>query len=122
FGAKLAIPGTGILLNDEMDDFAAKPGSANVYGLVQRARNAIAPGKRMLSSMTPTILVKAGELRAVVGSPGGPTITNTVAQILRAVIDSARRIDERGRAPRLHHQWKPDKTTLEPSFEPEIEQ
>jgi gamma-glutamyltranspeptidase/glutathione hydrolase len=122
FGAKVAIAGTGVLLNDEMDDFAAKPGTANSYGLVQSARNAIAPGKRMLSSMTPTIVVKAGELRAVVGSPGGPTITNTVAQVLRAVIDYGRPIDEAVRAPRLHHQWKPDKITLEPSFEPEIEQ
>jgi gamma-glutamyltranspeptidase/glutathione hydrolase len=122
FGAKLAIPGTGILLNDEMDDFAAKPGSANVYGLVQSARNAIAPGKRMLSSMTPTILVKGGEVRAVVGSPGGPTITNTVAQIIRALIDYAQPLDRAVLAPRLHHQWKPDRVTIEPEFEAEIEQ
>jgi gamma-glutamyltranspeptidase/glutathione hydrolase len=120
FGAKLAIPGTGLLLNDEMDDFAAKPGTANAYGLVQSARNAIAPGKRMLSSMTPTIVAKDGELRAIVGSPGGPTITNTVAQIIRALIDYGRPLDEAVRAPRLHHQWKPDRVRLDPSFESEI--
>jgi gamma-glutamyltranspeptidase/glutathione hydrolase len=122
FGAKVVIPGTGILLNDEMDDFTAKPGAANTYGLVQSATNAIAPGKRMLSSMTPTIVVKDGQLRAVVGTPGGPTITNTVAQILRALLDYGRPLDDAVRAPRLHHQWLPDRITVEPSFEPEIAQ
>jgi gamma-glutamyltranspeptidase / glutathione hydrolase len=122
FGANVAIPGTGILLNNEMDDFAAKPGSPNTYGLVQSAANAIAPGKRMLSSMTPTIVLKDGKLRAVIGSPGGPTIINTVAQIIRALIDYGRPLDEAVVAPRLHHQWKPDVIMLETSVEPEIEQ
>jgi gamma-glutamyltranspeptidase/glutathione hydrolase len=121
FGARLVIPGTGVLLNDEMDDFAAKPGAANSYGLVQSARNAIAPGKRMLSSMTPTIVTKDGELRAIVGSPGGPTIINTVAQIVLAIIDHDRTIDEAVRAPRLHHQWKPDAIRVEAAFEPGLE-
>jgi gamma-glutamyltranspeptidase/glutathione hydrolase len=121
FGAKIAIPGTGILLNDEMDDFSAKPGAANVYGLVQGEANAIAPGKRMLSSMTPTIVLENGALRAVVGTPGGPTIINTVAEIVRAVIDYGRPLDEAVRAPRLHHQWLPDLVVVEPDFEPEIE-
>jgi gamma-glutamyltranspeptidase/glutathione hydrolase len=120
FGAKAVIPGTGILLNNEMDDFAAKPGAPNMYGLVQSARNAIAPGKRMLSSMTPTILVKDGKLRAIVGSPGGPTITNTVAEIVRALIDYAQPLDIAVRAPRLHHQWLPDQIMIERDFEPEI--
>jgi gamma-glutamyltranspeptidase/glutathione hydrolase len=120
FGAKRIIPGTGVLLNNEMDDFAAKPGSPNMYGLVQSARNAIAPGKRMLSSMTPTILVKDGKLRAVVGSPGGPTITNTVAGIVRALIDYGQPLDVAVNAPRLHHQWLPDQITVEQDFEPEI--
>jgi gamma-glutamyltranspeptidase/glutathione hydrolase len=122
FGAKLVIPGTGILLNNEMDDFAAKPGTANGYGLVQNTPNAIAPGKRMLSSMTPTIVTKDGKLRAVVGTPGGPTITNTVAEILRALLDYGRPLDEAVNAPRLHHQWKPDKATVEADFEPEIQE
>jgi gamma-glutamyltranspeptidase/glutathione hydrolase len=122
FGAKIAIPGTGILLNDEMDDFAAKPGTANVYGLVQSESNAIAPGKRMLSSMTPTIVVEHGEVRAVVGTPGGPTIINSVAQVLLALLDYGKPLDEAVRAPRLHHQWLPDQIVVEPSFEPELEQ
>ena len=121
FGAKQVIPGTGILLNDEMDDFAAKPGTPNVYGLVQSAANAIAPGKRMLSSMTPTIVTKDGKLRAVVGSPGGPTIINTVTEILIALIDYDRPLDEAVRAPRLHHQWLPDLAVVEADFEPEIQ-
>ncbi len=82
FGAKLQVPGTGVTLNNEMDDFTAKPGSPNMFGLVMGAQNAIQPGKRMLSSMTPTIVAKDGKLRAVVGSPGGPTIITTVAQIV----------------------------------------
>jgi gamma-glutamyltranspeptidase/glutathione hydrolase len=121
FGAKQAIPGTGILLNDEMDDFAAKPGVPNVYGLVQSAANAIAPGKRMLSSMTPTIVTKDGKLRAVLGSPGGPTIINTVTEILIALVDYGRPLDEAVRAPRLHHQWLPDKAVVEADFEPELQ-
>jgi gamma-glutamyltranspeptidase / glutathione hydrolase len=121
FGANVALRSTGVLLNNEMDDFAAKPGTANTYGLVQSAFNAIAPGKRMLSSMTPTIISKHGELRAVLGSPGGPTIINTVAQLVLALIDYGRPLDQAVRAPRVHHQWKPDAVMLEQSFEPETE-
>ena len=121
FGAKVVIPGTGILLNNEMDDFAAKPGAPNAYGLVQSEQNAIAPGKRMLSSMTPTIVVKDGALRAVIGSPGGPTIINTVTQIVRALVDYGMPLDQAVKAPRLHHQWKPDAIMLEEAFEPELE-
>jgi gamma-glutamyltranspeptidase / glutathione hydrolase len=122
FGAKAVIPGTGILLNNEMDDFASKPGSPNAYGLIQSEQNAIAPGKRMLSSMTPTIVVKDGALRAVVGTPGGPTIINTVTQIVRALVDYGLPLDQAVRAPRLHHQWKPDRILVEEAFEPELEQ
>ena len=122
FGAKAVIPGTGILLNNEMDDFASKPGFPNAYGLVQSEYNAIAPGKRMLSSMTPTIVVRDGALRAVVGTPGGPTIINTVTQIVRALVDYGLPLDQAVRAPRMHHQWKPDRIMLEEAFEPEIEQ
>jgi gamma-glutamyltranspeptidase/glutathione hydrolase len=120
FGAKVAIPGTGVLLNNEMDDFASKPGSANVYGLLQREPNAIAPGKRMLSSMTPTIVLENGQLRAVLGTPGGPTIINTVTQITKALVDYGQRLDAAVLAPRLHHQWQPDRAVVEPAFEAEI--
>jgi gamma-glutamyltranspeptidase / glutathione hydrolase len=118
FGAKVQIPGTGVTLNNEMDDFTAKVGAPNMFGLVQGPQNSIAPGKRMLSSMTPTIVVKDGKLRAVLGSPGGPTITTTVAQILLQVIDHGRSISQAVRAPRMHHQWLPDSIMAEPELDP----
>ena len=114
FGAKLQVPGTGVTLNNEMDDFAAKPGSPNMFGLVMGAQNGIAPGKRMLSSMTPTIVVKDGKLRAIVGSPGGPTIITTVAQIVMQLIDHHRPLADAVAAPRVHHQWLPDEIAHEP--------
>jgi gamma-glutamyltranspeptidase/glutathione hydrolase len=117
FGAKVVVPGTGILLNNEMDDFSAKPGTANAYGLVQGERNAIAPRKRMLSSMTPTIVLKDGQLRAVLGTPGGPTITNTVTEILMALVDHGVPLEHAVRAPRLHHQWLPDAIMVEAAIE-----
>jgi gamma-glutamyltranspeptidase/glutathione hydrolase len=120
FGAKLVIEGTGILLNDEMDDFAGNPGKPNVYGLVQGERNKIEPKKRMLSSMTPTLLLKDGALRAVLGTPGGPTITTTVVQLVRALVDYGVTLDVAVRAPRVHHQWLPDQVVVEPTIEPEI--
>jgi gamma-glutamyltranspeptidase/glutathione hydrolase len=118
FGAKVVIPGTGVLLNNEMDDFAVKPGTPNAYGLVQGEQNKIEPGKRMLSSMTPTIVVKDGELRAVVGTPGGSTISTTVAQMVRALIDYGVTIDKAVQAPRIHHQWMPDQLAVEPTLDP----
>ncbi|MBB63955.1 MAG: gamma-glutamyltransferase [Waddliaceae bacterium] len=113
FGAKVVVPGTGILLNNEMDDFAAKPGEANRYGLVQGENNSIAPNKRMLSSMTPSIVTKDNKLRAVVGSPGGSTITTTVVQIIRHLIDHQLSLEEAILAPRIHHQWLPDTIYVE---------
>jgi gamma-glutamyltranspeptidase/glutathione hydrolase len=113
FGAKVQVPGTGVTLNNEMDDFAAKPGSPNMFGLVMGAQNAIQPGKRMLSSMTPTIVVKDGKLRAVVGSPGGPTIITTVAQIVLQLIDHQRPLVDAVGGVRVHHQWLPDEITYE---------
>jgi len=120
FGAKVVVPETGILLNNEMDDFSAKPGSANAYGLVQGERNAIAPKKRMLSSMTPTIVTKNGQLRAVLGTPGGPTITNTVAEILMALVDHDQPLEHAVRAARIHHQWLPDAIMAEEQLEPAL--
>jgi gamma-glutamyltranspeptidase/glutathione hydrolase len=113
YGAKFAIPGTGVLLNNEMDDFAVAPGKPNVFGLVQGETNKIEPGKRMLSSMTPTILSKDGEVRAILGSPGGPTITTTVAQITRALVDYGAPLDKAVPALRAHHQWLPDELAVE---------
>jgi gamma-glutamyltranspeptidase/glutathione hydrolase len=114
YGAKLQIPGTGVTLNNEMDDFTAKVGAPNMFGLVQGPQNAIEPGKRMLSSMTPTIITKDGKLRAVLGSPGGPTITTTVAHILIQLIDYNRSLTQAVAEPRIHHQWLPDNIWHEP--------
>jgi gamma-glutamyltranspeptidase/glutathione hydrolase len=122
YGSKFVVPGTGVLLNNEMDDFATKPGSANVFGLVQGEKNKIEPRKRMLSSMTPTIVVKDGELRAVLGSPGGPTISTTVAQIVRGLVDYGRPLDEVIPAFRAHHQWLPDQITTEPGMPKSVEE
>lgn len=122
FGAGFVVPGTGVLLNNEMDDFAVKPGQPNAFGLVQGETNAIAPGKRMLSSMTPTILLEDGELRAVIGSPGGSTITTTVAQIIRALVDYGLPLERAVDAVRVHHQWLPDTISAEDGLPPEVEE
>jgi gamma-glutamyltranspeptidase / glutathione hydrolase len=113
FGALVQIPGTGVTLNNEMDDFAAKVGAPNLAGLVQGQANTIAPHKRMASSMSPTIVVRDGQLRAVLGSPGGPTITTTVAQLLLQLIDHGRSLQQAVAAPRIHHQWLPDQASYE---------
>jgi gamma-glutamyltranspeptidase/glutathione hydrolase len=120
FGAQLLVPGTGVILNNEMDDFTAKVGAPNMFGLVQGPQNAIAPGKRMVSSMTPTIVTRDGKLRAVCGSPGGPTISTTVAQILLQVIDHDVPIDQAIAAMRIHHQWLPDIVFHEDGLDPAL--
>ncbi|HJQ31174.1 MAG TPA: gamma-glutamyltransferase [Pyrinomonadaceae bacterium] len=115
FGSKVVIKGTGVLMNDEMDDFAAKPGTPNMFGLIQGERNAVAPRKRPLSAMTPTfVLRKDGTLWFAVGSPGGPTIINTVLQTIVNVIDFDMNIQQAIDAPRIHHQWLPDEIVYEP--------
>ncbi len=119
YGCGLTAEGLGFLLNNEMDDFAAKPGSPNSVGLVQGEANAIAPGKRPLSSMTPTIVTRDGRLALVVGSPGGPTIINTVLNILLGVIDYKMEVQRVVDAPRFHHQWLPDSIRMEPGFSPD---
>ncbi len=113
FGSKAVAVGTGILLNNEMDDFATKPGTANSFGLVQGERNAVGPGKRMLSSMTPTIVLEGNKVRLVVGSPGGSTIITTVFQILRHVLDRGWKLERAVLAPRIHHQGLPDEISAE---------
>jgi gamma-glutamyltranspeptidase/glutathione hydrolase len=109
FGSAVTVAGAGFLLNNEMDDFASAPGKPNQYGLVQGEANAIAPGKRMLSAMTPTIVLDpAGRLFMVVGTPGGPTIITTVAQVISNVIDQRMSLTDAVAAPRIHHQHLPD--------------
>ena len=115
FGSAVVAKGTGIIMNDEMDDFAAKPGTPNLYGLIQGERNAVAPRKRPLSAMTPTfVLRKDGSLWFTVGSPGGPTIINTVLDVITNVIDYNMNIQQAIDAPRIHHQWLPDELVYEP--------
>ncbi|PYV15078.1 MAG: gamma-glutamyltransferase [Acidobacteria bacterium] len=113
YGSGVTIRGTGILMNNEMDDFSARPGAPNKYGLIHGDANAIAPGKRPLSAMTPTIVLRDGKLFLVLGSPGGPTIINTVLQTLLNVIDYRLSVQEAVDAPRVHHQWMPDRLVME---------
>jgi gamma-glutamyltranspeptidase/glutathione hydrolase len=109
FGSAVTVTGAGFLLNDEMDDFTSAPGKPNMYGLVQGEANAIAPGKRMLSAMTPSIVLgRDGQLLMVVGTPGGPTIITTVAQVILDVLDQGMTLAEAVAAPRIHHQALPD--------------
>jgi gamma-glutamyltranspeptidase/glutathione hydrolase len=119
FGSRVTVAGLGFLLNDEMDDFAVKQGVPNGYGLIQGPANAIAPGKRPLSAMTPTIVLKDGKLFLVLGSPGGPTIITTVANILIGVVDFGLDIQEAVNAPRFHHQWLPDQILVEDRLSPD---
>ncbi len=113
FGSRVTVPGLGFLLNDEMDDFSSKPGAPNLYGLIQGEANSIAPGRRPLSAMAPTIVLKDGKLFLVLGSPGGPRIITTVANVILGVIDYGLSIQQAVDAARFHHQWEPDILRLE---------
>ena len=115
FGSHVTAEGLGFLLNDEMDDFSSKPGAPNMYGLIQGPANAIGPGKRPLSAMTPTMVLKNGKLFLVLGSPGGPTIITTVANVLMGVVDYGLNIQQAVNAPRFHNQWMPDNILIEPT-------
>jgi gamma-glutamyltranspeptidase/glutathione hydrolase len=117
FGSRVTVD--GFLLNDEMDDFSSKPGVPNTYGLIQGPANAIGPGKRPLSAMTPTIVLKNAKLFLVLGSPGGPTIITTVANALMGVTDFRLDIQEAVNAPRFHHQWLPDELVVEDRISPD---
>lgn len=114
YGCKVVVNGAGFFLNNEMDDFSAKPGVPNMFGLVGAEANAIAPEKRMLSSMTPTILEKEGQLFMVNGTPGGSTIITSVFQTIMNVIDHDMTMQEAVNAPRIHSQWLPDSIYIEP--------
>jgi len=120
YGLGLVADGTGVLLNNELDDFTAKAGAANAYGLVGFDSNLPGPGKRPLSSMTPTIVLKDGKPFLVTGSPGGSRIISTVLQVISDVIDFDFGIAPAVSAPRLHHQWQPDEVLVEPGFAPDL--
>jgi gamma-glutamyltranspeptidase/glutathione hydrolase len=116
YGSGLVAAGTGILLNNEMDDFSVKPGSPNGYGLIGGDANAVEGNKRPLSSMSPTIVMKDGKPFIVTGSPGGSRIINITLQIIMNVIDHKLNIAESSAAPRVHHQWQPDQLLVERSL------
>ena len=120
YGLGLVAEGTGVLLNNELDDFTSKPGTANAYGLVGYNANLPGPNRRPLSSMTPTIVMKDGKPFLITGSPGGSRIISTVLQIITNVIDFNLAVDQAVSAPRVHHQWQPDELYVEPGISPEI--
>jgi gamma-glutamyltranspeptidase/glutathione hydrolase len=120
YGLGLVADGTGVLLNNELDDFTSKPGTANAYGLLGFNANLSGPGKRPLSSMTPTIVLKDGKPFLITGSPGGSRIITAVLQVICNVIDFHMAIDKAVSAPRLHNQWQPDGTFAEPGFAPDV--
>jgi gamma-glutamyltranspeptidase / glutathione hydrolase len=119
YGNGITIPGVGFLMNNEMDDFAAQPGATNMFGLVQGEANAIQPGKRPLSSMTPTILTRGGKLFMVLGGPGGPRIITSVLEVILNVVDFGMNVQDAVDFPRFHHQWQPDRLSLESGFSPD---
>jgi gamma-glutamyltranspeptidase / glutathione hydrolase len=113
FGSKVVVPGTGVLLNNEMDDFSAQPGATNAFGLVGAEANAIAPGKRPLSSMSPTFVLKSGQPLLAVGAAGGPTIISQTLLAIIHTVDFSNEIDVALAQPRFHHQWNPDELKVE---------
>lgn len=119
FGSGVTVPGLGFLLNNEMDDFSAKPGEPNMFGLIQGEANAVGPGKRPLSSMTPTIVLKDGKLSMILGAPGGSRIITGVLQVFLNVVDFRMDVQDAVNRPRFHHQWKPDQLSMEAGFSPD---
>lgn len=121
YGSGIVAAGTGILLNNEMDDFSAKPGTPNAYGLIGGEANAIEAHKRPLSSMTPTMVFKDGKVKLVTGSPGGSRIITTVLQVVVNVIDHEMNVAEATHTARFHHQWLPDRLFIEPAINPDTQ-
>jgi gamma-glutamyltranspeptidase/glutathione hydrolase len=119
YGSGVMVPGLGFLLNNEMDDFTSKPGEPNLFGLIQGEANAIQPGKRPLSSMTPTILLRGGKPFLALGAPGGSRIINGVLEVILNVVDFHMNVQEAIDAPRFHHQWMPDVLNVEPTISPD---
>jgi gamma-glutamyltranspeptidase/glutathione hydrolase len=120
FGAKAVVPGTGILLNNEMDDFSAQPGATNYFGLVGAQANAVAPGKRPLSSMSPTIVLQNGRPILAVGASGGPTIISQTLLVLLNTLDFKLDLAAALGQPRFHHQWRPDELRVEPGVSADV--
>ncbi len=120
YGSKTVVAGTGFLLNNEMDDFSSKPGTPNMFGAIGADANAIAPGKRMLSSMTPTIVLDNGHIYLVVGTPGGTTITTSVFQTLMNILEFGLSTEDAVNKPKFHHQWLPDELNIERGFPADI--
>jgi gamma-glutamyltranspeptidase / glutathione hydrolase len=120
YGSKTVVAGTGFLLNNEMDDFSSKPGTPNMFGAIGADANAIAPGKRMLSSMTPTIVLDKGNTYLVVGTPGGTTITTSVFQTLMNILEFGLSTEDAVDKPKFHHQWLPDELNIERGFPADI--
>jgi gamma-glutamyltranspeptidase/glutathione hydrolase len=119
FGSGVTVPGAGFLLNDEMDDFSAKPGATNMFGLTGGEANSIQPGKRPLSAMTPTILTRGGRFFMAIGAPGGPRIITSVLQVILDIVDFGMNPQDAVDFPRFHHQWQPDVLTMERGFSPD---
>ena len=119
YGSGVTVPGLGFLMNNEMDDFSVKPGAPNMYGAIGGEANAIVPGKRPLSSMTPTIVLKDGKPFLVVGTPGGTRIITSLFEVMVNVTDFHMNVQDAVNAPRFHHQWRPDKLQLEPGISPD---
>jgi gamma-glutamyltranspeptidase/glutathione hydrolase len=120
FGSKVIVPGTGVFLNNEMDDFSIQPGVPNAFGLIGAENNSIAPGKRPLSSMSPTLVLKDGEPVMVVGAAGGPKIITQVVLTILRYLEFGLGLGDAVAEPRIHHQWRPDKLVLENGFPQEI--
>lgn len=120
YGSRTVVSGAGFLLNNEMDDFSVKPGVPNMYGAIGNDKNAIAPGKRMLSSMTPTIVLKDGSPYLVVGTPGGTTIITSVFQTMVNILDFGMNVEDAVNKPKFHHQWLPDIISVERDFPQEV--
>ncbi len=120
YGSRTVVGGAGFIMNDEMDDFSMKPGVPNMYGAIGGAANAIAPGKRMLSSMAPTLVLKDGKPFIVLGTPGGTTIPTSVYQMIVDIIDFDMNATEAVNKPKFHHQWLPDIVDIENGFSPEV--
>ena len=120
YGSRTVVGSAGFLLNNEMDDFSVKPGAPNMYGAIGNAKNAITPGKRMLSSMTPTIVLKGGQPYLVVGSPGGTTIPTSVFQALVNVLEFNMTPNDAINSPMFHHQWLPDWVSVEKDFPEDV--
>lgn len=120
YGSHTVVAGAGFILNNEMDDFSVKPGVPNMYGALGNDKNAIAPAKRMLSSMTPTIVLKNGAPYLVVGTPGGTTIPTSVFQTLVNILEFNMPVDDAVNKPKFHHQWLPDRIDIEKDFPEEV--